>query len=536
MSTRLLLAAATALLIVRLPSLVQPMGPDQGLYAYIGERILHGELAYRDAWDQKPPGVHYVYAGLRLLSKRDVIVPAADLAAAALTAALLWAIGARLAGAAAGGLSATIFLLLSDPSLARYAGVRVRAQAETFIALAVAAAVALAVGFRLPASGARLPASSVRFSASGAGVLIGAAFALKYNAGLYGIVVVVALFAVSEDRTFEWRGGALAAAGAAVIPLVLFMRFWSGHALDDLYQATIVYNVKYSGETYASRWDMARYVFIAPIRHAQVDPLWFVGGIGCVVLLCFVRRRIAWIPLVWVALACVSIAINGARDLPQYFIQAAPALALAAGMAAALTLPRLPVAARWLVIVVVAAATWRVGSDPFPKLAGNVWQDSQYLLGRMDRRTYLAKFGSRDVDKYSAIGNLDVGGFLASHTRPDETVYVFGFSPAAYVYADRRSASRFFWSRPVVVGFNDDGPSYGVHGVRADLERNRPAYIVLQEHDWAPAEAKFRAADAVQDSAPFFHAQPALETWLRANYHPLDGFVNGFEGWERNGR
>src|SRR6187455_1070492 len=85
MSTRvLLLALAGALLLVRLPSLVQPMGPDQGLYAYVGERIRHGELAYRDAWDQKPPGIHYIYAGLRALSHRDLVVPAADLAAAAL--------------------------------------------------------------------------------------------------------------------------------------------------------------------------------------------------------------------------------------------------------------------------------------------------------------------------------------------------------------------------------------------------------------------------------------------------------------------
>ena len=90
MSTRLLLALIGALLIVRLPSLVQPMGPDQGLYAYVGERIRHGELAYRDAWDQKPPGIHYVYAALRSVSSRDIVVPAADLAAAALVAALLW--------------------------------------------------------------------------------------------------------------------------------------------------------------------------------------------------------------------------------------------------------------------------------------------------------------------------------------------------------------------------------------------------------------------------------------------------------------
>src|SRR5512142_2983540 len=95
MSTRLLLALAGALLIVRLPSLVQPMGPDQGLYAYVGERILHGELAYRDAWDQKPPGIHYVYAGLRAVYPRDAAIPGADLVAAAIVAALVWAIGAR---------------------------------------------------------------------------------------------------------------------------------------------------------------------------------------------------------------------------------------------------------------------------------------------------------------------------------------------------------------------------------------------------------------------------------------------------------
>lgn len=372
-------------------------------------------------------------------------------------------------------------------------------------------------------------------------MLLGAVFALKYNAGLYALV---ALAAIAVTRGLRARDVAWMTIGAALIPLALLARFWAGGALDDLYQATIVYNVRYSAETYGSRWDMLRYVFLAPIRHARVDPLWFVGGLGCVVLLItqlrvLGRRSVGgggWIPLLWVALACVSIAINGARDLPQYFVQAAPALALAAGMAAALTLPRLPLAARWIVVALIAAATWRVGSDPFPKLAANVWFDTQYALGRVDPRTYLAKFGSREIDKYSAIGNRDVGDFLASHTRPDETVYVFGFSPGAYVYAERRSASRFFWSRPVLVGFESGKPGYGVNGLRADLERNRPAYIVLQEHDWAPAEVKFRAPDAIPDSAPFFHSRAPLESLLQAGYRRIDPFINGFEGWERNGR
>src|SRR3954467_13755388 len=111
MPTRLLLALTAALLIVRLPSLVQPMGPDQGLYAYVGERILHGELAYRDAWDQKPPAIHYIYAALRAVYPHDAAVPGADLVAAALVAALIWGIGSRLGGPAAGGAAAVIFLL-----------------------------------------------------------------------------------------------------------------------------------------------------------------------------------------------------------------------------------------------------------------------------------------------------------------------------------------------------------------------------------------------------------------------------------------
>src|SRR3954462_2424101 len=102
MPTRLLLAIAGALLLLRLPSLVQPMGPDQGLYAYVGDRILRHELAYRDAWDQKPPGIHYVYAALRLISRNDVTVPAADLAAAVVIAAMVFLSAWRLGGPIAG--------------------------------------------------------------------------------------------------------------------------------------------------------------------------------------------------------------------------------------------------------------------------------------------------------------------------------------------------------------------------------------------------------------------------------------------------
>ena len=513
MPTRLFLALAGALLLVRVPSLVQPMGPDQGLYAYVGERILHGDLAYRDAWDQKPPGIHYVYAALRAASSRDSAVAAADLIAAAAVAALLFRAGIRLAGPAAGSISALLFLLLSDPYFSRYGGVRVRSQCETFIALAVSAAMVLAL--RTQEGGRRWPLFA-------AGLLLGATFALKYNAGIYAVAVIAALWLGSRVRLPDLIP---LAAGGLVVPLLLLAVFAYGHALRDLYEATIAYNVRYSGETYTSRLDMVRYLVLFPIQHARIDALWFVGGLGCLALLPLsVRHHGLLIPVVWVASACVAIAINGSRGLPQYFVQAAPALALAAGVGAASALRAAPRPLVWGLTVLVAIGVWRV--DDFPKLAANVSYDAQYMLGRMDRRTYLTRYGGqRDADKYSALDNLDLGEMLRQRSAPSDTVYVFGFSQAAYVYADRRSASRFFWSRPVIVEFDAADPRYGTNGLLADLERNQPAVVVLQKHDWAPD---------VEDSAAFFLGNPRLSDWLHAHYREFPS-VDGFSTWEKTG-
>jgi hypothetical protein len=515
MSTRLFVALAGALLVIRLPSLVQPMGPDQGLYAYVGERILHGELAYRDAWDQKPPGIHYLYAGLRYVWPGDAAVPAADLMAAAIATAVLWALGTRLGGPAAGGIAGVLFLLLSDPSFGRYGGVRVRAQCETFIALLTAGALLLAItdqpGWRRTA---RLFAS---------GVLLGGVFALKYNAGLYGAVV---LFAVALTSGLTLRDMLTLLVGACVIPAMLFAVFLAGGALRDLFQATIVYNLHYSGETYAGPLQLGSYLLRFPVDHARVDALWFIGGLGCIVLLVAgVSNRAAWVPVVWVAGACLSIAINGSRGLPQYFLQAAPALALAAGLAAPLVLPRMPRLLAWTVVALVAVGVWRV--NDFPKLASNTWHDVRYVTGEIDWRTHRARYGGqREVDKYSALDNADLGAMIAQRSRPDDTVYVFGFSPGAYLYAGRRSASRFFWSRPVILNFNGQDPRYGVAGLLDDLQRTRPAIVVLQHHDWAPD---------VEDSAPFFLSQASLAAFLRGGYHEVPA-IEGFVAWERNDR
>ena len=117
----------------------------------------------------------------------------------------------------------------------------------------------------------------------------------------------------------------------------------------------------------------------------------------------------------------------------------------------------------------------------------------------------------------------ELAEFIQARVPASERIYIFGFASGAYVQSQRVSASRFFWSRPVIVNFNSVKAGYGVAGLRSDLESTRPALIALQSRDWYPD---------VQDSAAFFMGTPALHDYLLANYAPVNGPA-GFECWER---
>jgi hypothetical protein len=223
-----------------------------------------------------------------------------------------------------------------------------------------------------------------------------------------------------------------------------------------------------------------------------------------------------------VGAACVAIAINSSRGLPQYFVQAGPALALAAAWAGTLLWSRRGVV-NLVALAIVGYGVWRVNN--FQKLVENTWHDARYVMGTMSREDHLARYGEPNVRKYSAIAVERLADYLRAHTERADPVLVFGFSPGAYVKADRVSASRFFWSRPVIAGFNEGIEGYGAPGLLADLERRPPALIALQQVDWL---------NDVDNSAQYFTSHPLLGVWLRARYTPADG-PEGFDIWRRGG-
>lgn len=519
-----------ALVAVRVPSLAQPAGADQGLYAYVGQRILAGEVPYRDAWDQKPPAVHYTYAAMYALwpGDGDAVVATTDLIVAVATALLLLALGRRLGrsftstiegGSWCGGIAALLFLLYTNPALTRLGGVRIRGQCEVFIALAATAAFLLLLRACQAASErGRVPAAPV----FGAGLLFGLAFLYKYNAGAYLIVGILALVLWRDDHDpvpdpFLTRAReALAPAFTLIAGFVSIVGaaaalFHLAGALDDLYDATIAYNMFYSGETYSSPLHMASYLLTFPIQHARLDALWFLGGLGCAVLLFAGWQTPArWVAPLWVAAACLSIAVNGSRGLPQYFLQAGPPLALAAGWGAVLVWHRTTPIARIVLIALLSIGAARVTS--FDKAIDYTAYDLRAWTGALTREQYLSRFGERaSGDKYSALAIHELAQHLREKVPGDRRVLLFGFSPGALVQSQRTSATRFFWSRPVIVGFNEGKAGYGVSGLIDELDRHKPIEVILQQHDWDPDGP---------DSSTYFLGQPRLAEWLRARYEP----------------
>ncbi len=515
-----------ALWLLRVPSLAQPMASDQGLYAYAGQRLLAGDAPYSGAWDQKPPGIHVVYAVMWSLWPHESGVAAADLVVAGLVAWLLVIIGRRRFTEVAGLGAAAVFLCFGNPALTqRLSGVFVRAQSETFIALAITATLVLLAHRQ-----------RTRRHLVGVGVLLGAAFWLKPNAAAYGLTVLAALaFWPSHGRlwsveTFRRELTPIVVAGAAMVILPLLAIAVAG-ALTDLYLATIAYNAAYSGDTYDGVGGLLRYALTFPVGRARNDAVWFMGGLGVILtLVWWVRtsqapeRHSAVVPLAWLGGVWCSILINGGRDLPQYFVQASPALALAAGVGLVPTCTALRRRHAALPIVLVAVLIYgshRVSG--FDDLVENTRRDWNALISDTDRTSYLTHFGGRPQDKFVASAIAELAALSRNTTAPSDTIYVFGFSPGVPVLADRRSASRFHWSQPIVTEFESGRPGYGSAGLLVELQQHGPALVALQHDSWAPGG---------RHSSEFFHATPALEAWLTTHY-TRETDLPRFEIWRR---
>jgi 4-amino-4-deoxy-L-arabinose transferase-like glycosyltransferase len=506
------LCTVAAAFLVRVPGVVEPMGPDQGVYTTIAWGLHRGLTLYRDLWEQKPPAIYLTYLlGFTLFGSRESSVFWLDYLAAAVATVLLFDLGRRLVGTRFGALAAAVYALATLPA-ARHAlgGFLERSVTETFITpLAIAAAWATTIAITRRQNGWALAA----------GLFIGVAVVFKQTAGIYWPALVLWTWFVTDfDRAR--RHAIYSGAGLAIAPLCTLVWLWAQGVLPDVRVAVVEYNLAYlalGDEGLLGTLErFAREVW----RRMKTDEVWAVGTLGAAVAALAWRQwrltREGWIAalgVVWLAAAFVAIVANGPRMFMTYFVPSLVPLSLLVAWLFDQTLgsrQRWKIVAGLLVLGLAAAMIVRSGS--VNRAIGMTAWNTRHLTGDLDRETYLRRFQSRDGRAFSAADNARLAAYIRVHTEPHERVFVFGMSAGTYFLSGRLPASKFLWAYPAVSNMLDR-PEFRVETLAEELGRVAPRYIVLQRYN-GDSFSGWRAADSF--------ASPPMADLLRRYHHEVE--------------
>jgi hypothetical protein len=481
-------------------SIAQPLGIDQSLWASAVRGMDRGQLLYRDVWEQRPPGIYWVYlAAFRMFGWTAAAVAWLDLLCAGVTALLLYGIARALSSRLTAALAAAIFTTMTMPAwLYGNGGFLERAVSETFIVVAVCASAWFAVRWWGDRSAA---------AAAAAGLFAGATLIFKPNAGLYFPALLLWTFLYARARIAAAPRAAAgdlitASLAALILPAMALLWLWRLDLLHDAQIAVLDFNRYYVGEGFSPR--TYALVFSKAIwLKMKTEPLWLAGGVGAVVAVWELARTrrlppLAGLAVIWGAASVCVIVVNGARLYNSYFIQALPPLALLAAwvlgeaLRGTATRRAIRVATVGLMLVLL------VQRDYAGRVFGTAQRDFDALRGRIERLEYLEGFGRYEQRSgYSARANAELADYIRAHTGVDDRIFCFGINCAGiYFDADRLTAHRFLRVNFFVETEFPD-PAFRLDAVLRDLEAEPPRYLVFERLHVSSDADMARAVDSL---------------------------------------
>jgi hypothetical protein len=476
-ATLLIGLLAVAGIAIRLVAIAEPLGIDQSLWASAVRGMAHGQRLYHDVWEQRPPGIYWIYlAGFRVFGWTPAAVAWLDILASAATCLLLAAIVRPLSNTRTATVAAALYAWLTTPAwLYGHGGFLERSVCETFIVLCVAFAAW---------SGVRIWQGSSIAAALGMGLAAGAAVVLKPNAGLYfpALLLWAAVYARRPGMPLLFVASI---AAAAVVPVAALIWLWRFDLLHDARVAVVDFNRFYVGQGFSATAYAADFAKAVWLR-IKTDPLWLAGTIASVAALAELAHRrklspLAALAMVWGAASAAVIVVNGARLFNSYFINALPPLTLMAA---------------WLL-----GDGWRRGRGQRAVAAGTIvlmaallvhrdyagrvfdWTalDFEWLRGKSNRTAYLDEFGGYANDRgYSARANEELAAYVHEHTLPDERVFLFGISGAGVYFGSERLTAHRFLRVNFFVDIDFPDPDFRLEPVIATLTAARPRYLIFE--------------------------------------------------------
>ncbi len=430
--------------------------PDGGTFLYIGQRILAGELPYRDAWDHKPPLIYYVNALGLLLGNGTLwgvwLLEALAVAGAAL---LSFRLLARAFGAGI-ALLATVMWLLPFVFLSEDGNMT-----ETY-------ALPLQFGCLWLAYASETSGGGIyQWRGLALGILLGLIFFLKSNEIGVGLAIGGYIL-LTAYRRGAWRRALanLAWIGAGFGGVTVAIVSWLAvqGILYDFWLAAFVFNAIYSTrfEFWSSRAEAlaAGYDYLVGTGLVLFGLMGFVIGVNG---LLFFRERIppSLRPLLGMASLALPLEIvlvtTSGRPFDHYFIALVYVLAVWSGWA--------------LWFFLDAVLRWM---PPNPRARAAV----TLSLGVVLALTLLPTL-KKDVEWAQSLHGLEppaVVEYIRQHTQPTDTVLVLGHEARILFFAGRRSPTRFVYQSAF------DHPRFMTQALAeeffTDVVKAKPALIV----------------------------------------------------------
>src|ERR1041385_2916634 len=418
--------------------LVFGFGRDQGIYAVVGDAVLHGRMPYRDAWDFKPPGIFVVYAFAEALFGRSMAsVRLVEIASLIAMVVVLRRLGRDLFGAPVAGLLGGALAVLIHAELEFWH----TAQPEAFGGVLTVFGLAMTIG-----GGTSMPRIRERAVCwFAAGLLFGAAFLMKPPLG--GGAIVCAAYSARAEYDNERRAVrfvlpvVVMALGSALPIGVCALWFWIRGAWPNLAWTLFEFTPGYT----ALGWNgtalgFYRYAFFELlVGFSFVVPLGLVAAAALRPI--HGREREALL----IVAGIVSVHVAGialqAKFFQYHYSATLPLVAWAAGVGLYKLWRR---ALGWrapgvilYATIVIALVAARVSLRHNP---GTFWERSldrmKFLVLRDPSRAELDQKLYHVVD-YDLAVDRRAAAVVARFAPPGDSIFVWGFEPAVYWFAER---------------------------------------------------------------------------------------------------
>jgi hypothetical protein len=523
LSTRSWLLLGLGLVFLRaIPNLRFPIGRDQATYCVIGRGLLQGQLLYRDLWDNKPPGIFYVYSLIvKVFGPVMWAVGVVDILWLLVISVCIFYFAKRYIGAPA----ATLAVVFNAVRHCRQ-GYIDAVQPEAFITLFVF----LAYFLLLPGR----PRLRLRYLA--AGLMLAAAFWIKYNAAVFFPVVVLLPFLDFSglDRQLkrvhlsvpwkEWFSRMLVVGlGFGMALAIVVGYFYMSGAWPAMKEVQFEVLPRYAE---AIHWDA--YFILWGLRQTSLHlGVWTEAMVAFTLVIAWMRKELSAVaPILLMALASYgAVAVEG-RFHFYYFEVCFPFFYMLWGYVCVRVYQGVRAAQQyctrrgWKLARVVL---WVLLADLvfalLPEESVRIAQQYKFLADwwRNPEQSYAEYWWQLPIEKLP--DQLKVINYLKENSTPKDEVYIWGTAPLVYFLAQRQCPSRFVSNLGVISTWVPD--RWRQELVR-DLKTKRPRYIVVARHDPIPMVSRI-----YKDSEQYLWSDyPALAALIRNRYEPAVNYTD----------